>query len=813
MGDEEFIGFSMTKWANEASSLYLSAEAAEEKRRRYEEDKIFYYKPCCRAHDNKCTVLPCPDSIHTKFHQSSARIRVVIGGNRCIDGNTLIYDPVLEKKIKVKDIESDFHVYAWDGNKLVVAKAEKPFVKGVDDLYRVKLSNGEELICTTNHRVLTQMGYVELCDLAPGDKLISPRLSSAFRRESSSEFGRPVRVSGGQNSSRKAGGSRSGCSAYFRPNDAQLLLEEDADPNVSPSQVGAQAHIGRTASPSFERLDDGGYKLNNIHFCQLSARPSNRDALLRRAAPFFGILSHVFCRLSQSVSRFFQTENQSNFASSLPKSNSVFSPPASQSALAYSPSLGTTVVDSITYFRSGSYYDFTVPIFHNYYAAGIINHNSGKSTLGIAEMLMSSCMSSHPYTKKKNANPGRWRIFSSDFGIIEKLFIPMVREWIPRKALLGEGKSKEECWQNSYDNKYHVLRLKSGTIDFMSYDQDASKSESVELDGVLADEEMPEHIYSATLARLISRNGRFWMTVTPLYNLTWAMKFLDSMDPQVETWRFEIYDNPHLSKQAIKEFEDSVPEHEKDARIYGRFMELRGLVYKELKSDVHLIAPCQPKSNEPVIFAMDPHPRKATVMTWAYVTNKGDVVFFDELEMKGTARDIVSAIKQKEYLHGSKTMQRIIDPAAKAQGNNLAFETDTLKEFEKEGMSFSLADNSEAGYNVTHEYLTYDTSRPMSSLNRPRCFFTKDVPKTWYGMTHLMWDEWTFKKHSRDEKERVKDWKKDAPDCVRYTLAARPTWRSLMLNRPVPIGNMNNMLNHDENKQLVREMALGIRAA
>ena len=37
-----------------------------------------------------------------------------------------------------------------------------------------------------------------------------------------------------------------------------------------------------------------------------------------------------------------------------------------------------------------------------------------------------------------------------------------------------------------------------------------------------------------------------------------------------------------------------------------------------------------------------------------------------------------------------------------------------------------------------------------------------------------------------------KDYKKDFPDCVRYTLAARPTQRNLRNSAPVSIGNRVN---------------------
>lgn len=436
-------------------------------------------------------------------------------------------------------------------------------------------------------------------------------------------------------------------------------------------------------------------------------------------------------------------------------------------------------------------------------------NRSAKSFTGLAELIMMATLKKHPY--RGTLNPGidpitlkgngkaRFRIYSSDFAIIEKVFVPLVRDMVPIGALTGKGETKGEKFENSYDPKYHILYLKSGTIDFMSYDQDQSKSESVELDAAMADEEMPEHIYNAALARLISRNGKFWMTVTPLYGMSWGMTFLENTDPQVEVFRWEIFDNPYNSKEAIDNINKGITNPaEKEARIYGRFMEFQGLVYKELHAQIHLLGPDKPKPGYPVLFALDPHPRRPCAMVWAFVTPKGDVVFFDEAEIGGSARDIVRGIRNKEAIHKINPVLRLIDPAAKSQGSNIAFETDTLREFELAGMGFSLADNSEAGYNIVHEYLSYDQSRPMDSMNRPRAYFTKDVSNTWYSMTHLMWDEWAFRrqKHWKDKKERVRDYQKDFADVVRYILAERPTFKGLQFNmNGTPTGNYNNMLN------------------
>lgn len=423
-------------------------------------------------------------------------------------------------------------------------------------------------------------------------------------------------------------------------------------------------------------------------------------------------------------------------------------------------------------------------------------NRAGKSILGLSEMLMLASLRAHPYRGSKNPGKGRYRIYNSDYGIIEKLTLALVQEWIPKSVLRGEGETKGEAWKNSYDTKYHILRLKNDVmIDFMSYDQDADKSESVELDGVWADEEIPENIFSAVLSRLISRNGKFWMTVTPLYGLSWGMKFLDGTDPNCQVFTLDIMDNPYLTTKMISEFESSLPEHEKEARLHGKFLDLQGVVYKGLRADAHLVDVMGPKVGDPVIMALDPHPRKPSVIVWSYVNNKDEVVFFDELEISGNAFDIVQAIRYKESNHESPTILRLNDPAARAQGSNIAFETDTLKEFERQGMGFTLADNSEAGYSIVHEFLRYDDRRERGFFNKPQAYFTRAVPKTWYAMTHLMWEDWSNPnmRARRDKKEKIVDHGKDFPDCVRYILATRPTFLGFRNAKPVPIGNVANL--------------------
>jgi phage terminase large subunit-like protein len=388
----------------------------------------------------------------------------------------------------------------------------------------------------------------------------------------------------------------------------------------------------------------------------------------------------------------------------------------------------------------------------------------------------------HPLTGEILRVGGRQgRILAQDYSLHEKKHIPEIYEWLPTQLLAYAKKepTKRMAWDRSYDSRNHLLHLvNDGWIDFQTYEQDSSKGESVDLDIWWADEEIPEEWYSACNSRIITRNGVGIMGVTPLYGLTWAMRFLDDVNPNVEVFKWGIRDNPHNSSKAISEFLADVPELEREARENGDFIEFKGIRYKDIDRTVHLLSEsAKPRPSYPVIMSMDPHQRKGTAITWAFVDPYDRVTFFDELQIKGTAQEVVNAIREKEKTHSARTLLRIADPAINKQVSGFGSQRTTLTEFEDVGMSFTLADNNEAGYNAVETYLSWDKTKPLSSLNCPAAYFTKDVPLTWYSMTHLRWDEFKFG-HDRDPKERVKDKDKDFADNVRYTLILKPRFSS-----------------------------------
>jgi phage terminase large subunit-like protein len=411
-------------------------------------------------------------------------------------------------------------------------------------------------------------------------------------------------------------------------------------------------------------------------------------------------------------------------------------------------------------------------------------NRSAKTFTCTQEFLIRMTFKKHPFTGEVfRQGPRYGRILAQDYAIHEKKHVDEIKKWIPKQALKGrDAATRADAWEQSYDSRNHILHLANGGwIDFLTYDQDPSKGESVDLDVWFADEEIPEEWYDACNSRIVSTRGIGIMGVTPLYGLSWSIRLFDSIDPNIEKFQWSIWDNPHNSAQSITDFLAQASEGTRESRETGALMDFKGLRYKQLRPEAHLldVEKAQPNPFWPVVCAVDPHQRKGTFVTWAYVDPYDTVVFFDELQIQGTPKEVVSVIRQRERTHKAITQLRVIDPAADKQVEGYGEDISTLDMFEKEGMAFTLGFNGNAGYGVVEEYLNYDATKPIDTNNSPRCKFSRACERTWYSMTRLMWDEWRPGARSqREAKERVRDKGKDFPDCVRYTLTTNPSFSS-----------------------------------
>lgn len=415
-------------------------------------------------------------------------------------------------------------------------------------------------------------------------------------------------------------------------------------------------------------------------------------------------------------------------------------------------------------------------------------NSSGKSFLGVAEGVIHYTFKTHPFSHLELPHPGFHRIGIESFRKFESFYMPLLKEWIPRKMLLGGS------WSDAYNSKYNILRLSNGDqVGILSYDMTTDQWETDTLHTCWADEKIPEDKYDATLARLLRTNGYFWGTVTPIAGMPWLLTRVWGLNTaDTQTWVVDMDENPYIDSEAKRRIMSDWSPEEREARKSGRPMQFQGIVYPEISEDVHLVA-VKPEPHWPLYFCMDAHPRKECQMLWIAIDPGGKAYCVDELSLRGTPQVLAEAIFRKEFdlrrwigapFRG--VQKRWIDLSAITLDSEIQDNYNLLAEFRKAGLAFSQANRSGVGYSVVHQYLHYDKAKPVGGFNKPMFYFVRDrVPKTYFSMTHLMYDEFQHR-GTRDPKERVKDWGKDPADCVRYILIERPKFQ--MITKPMSYG-------------------------
>lgn len=295
---------------------------------------------------------------------------LLLGDTDCLGGETLIYDPIKNKHTAVSEIKEDFNVEAWDGEKIVIAKALKPFTKEVDDLYTVTLSNNKSFVCSKSHKILTSSGYVPLGELHEGAEVFLPC--------SNSDNDLLDHASSACHYQSIAPSLISDYHFLSRSYDAQLLLAKDNDQSSFPLQDDVREYdLGN----AFLQKDAQQNKQEHNHFYQSHDHHANSgylnqadlECFYKLICAFYKVCELVLYPLLSVLQSMIEVFRPQPICKSFPSDNN------SCSSLPYKPL--SLVITSIVYKRRDVKWDFTVPEYHNYICSGAVHHNSGKSTV------------------------------------------------------------------------------------------------------------------------------------------------------------------------------------------------------------------------------------------------------------------------------------------------------------------------------------------------------------------------------------------------------------------------------------------------
>lgn len=215
-----------------------------------------------------------------------------------------------------------------------------------------------------------------------------------------------------------------------------------------------------------------------------------------------------------------------------------------------------------------------------------------------------------------------------------------------------------------------------------------------------------------------------------------------------------------LEHSDIEKMIANYTEEDKQARIFGRFQHLVGLVFKKFTRKVHVIRPFAINLRDYCVYErLDIHPRNPDACIWVAVDRQGRKYVIDELYGSYTTEELIYRIKQKADNY--RIIDRKIDPSA--------FITD-------QHTNNSLVQRITQLSNYTLRYLPASKERTMAivrtkdaidyqmegenMIKPPELYVFDTCIRTIYEFEHWQYNEYTGKaadRKNQSEKPQDKD--------------------------------------------------------
>lgn len=376
--------------------------------------------------------------------------------------------------------------------------------------------------------------------------------------------------------------------------------------------------------------------------------------------------------------------------------------------------------------------------------------------------------------------------------------------WIPRNKLIDGN------WKKSWRASEAILTLANGsTIQFMSYDQSAEDFASGAFDFILHDEPPPHAIWRESIGRVGRRNGRLYLSMTPPdevgINVGWIFDDIYERGIADSPHKLEsihcvtlfAFENKFVNVKSVLDRAMQLPFDQREVYLYGKFIHLSGLIHpaftdidtlwcfscrqKAFKNELDVCTRCGSDNivnynhagddfvydpSWPIIFVLDPHPRKPHMMCWIAVTPYDEYWQVAEAEVDGECWEVARKVQEIESIYSMNVQMRVIDPnmgrSASTSGmRHVSWEED----FAEVGINCLYGDdNFEVGRGRINKKMWVDehTRRPNFKLH-PRC------KKSIYQFKRYVYDE-NAKYTDKEPKQTAKSKDDDFPTMWRYCL-------------------------------------------
>lgn len=363
------------------------------------------------------------------------------------------------------------------------------------------------------------------------------------------------------------------------------------------------------------------------------------------------------------------------------------------------------------------------------------SNQTGKTKTG-ACMVESFCSGIQPWDGKKSifgGRPTKGRIICTSWEAHAKeTLIPKLKEelFIDNYETTKNNVGVEAFWKHKKTGSQFTI---------MCQTQETTTFESDTYDWAWSDEPLSRDKHTATCRGLIAREGIFMMTMTSLSQAWIYREIYQKMNDEEKkigcVTNIKMRENKSLTEEAIKRFEDSIPEDERTARIEGGWLQLSGLVWPKFRRDVHVIKPFKIPPSWPVVVLIDPHWAMPFVVCYYAVSPLGRRYQIAEAWIPPNPKEVCYEIIRMKKENSWRLERCYIDPLAKGDteittqrfGAVDDIFTTMKKELNPFGILLDVAKRSESY--KTSGIINVSTWL-MEQWNEPSLFFFDTCPKS-----------------------------------------------------------------------------------
>jgi len=209
-------------------------------------------------------------------------------------------------------------------------------------------------------------------------------------------------------------------------------------------------------------------------------------------------------------------------------------------------------------------------------------------------------------------------------------------------------------------------------------------------------------------------------------------------------------------QRMITEYSDE----DKQARVFGKFQHLTGLVFKKFTRNIHVIKPFHVTLRDFSVYErLDTHPRNPDACLWVAVDKLGRKYVIDELYGEFTTDELCYRVKQKADQY--RVINRKIDPSAfivdQHTNNSLSQRITTISNFY---LRYEPASKERTmAIQRTKDALDYQIVQ-NEMVKPPELYIFDTCIRTIFELEHWQFNEYTGKlaeRKDRSEKPQDKD--------------------------------------------------------